>query len=243
MKINSKFALIFPVMAVFSGSAYGATVFQLDFDNGSSAVSDRTQAGWQAFSDSTDQNNKTEVYAGFTDLSAGNISITTTGVQFTRNTNNGNLLTNLPGTDQDRLYNDLILRNAAGAIDISVSGLRAGTYVFTTHHLVQGGSTSSPNDFNLLVQDANSPVFGQNVGNYLMGKGQSDFFEPTALVFEVVSNGTDPVIVRVDIPAPLGGGQGAWVGINGLEIAPIPEPSSLGLLGLGSLLLLARRRR
>lgn len=242
--MKSTLALILPAFAVFPGSAYGATLFQLDFDNSSSAVGDRTQSGWQAFNEVAETNNNTQNYSGFTGLATGNISITTSGVQFTRNTSNNGNLTNFPGTDQDRLYNDLILRNAAGAIDITVAGLKAGTYTFTTHHLVQGGASATPNDFNLLVQDADSPAFGQNLGNFLMGKGDATFFAPTAVVFSVTSNGTDPVIVRMDIPTPDGGGQGAWVGINGLEVElfVIPEPSTALLSAIGCLALLRRRR-
>lgn len=246
MKIKSSLAFILPAMAIFTGSAHAATLFQLDFDNNLNAgnpVTPFSQTGWETFSETiNDTNNKTVAYSGYTGLSDGNISVTTTGVSFTRNINNGSTLTNFPGTDQDNLYNDLILRNAAGNIDITVAGLKAGTYTFTTHHLVQGASLAGANDFDLLVQDADSASFSQNEGNFLMGKGDATFYSPTAVVFNVTSNGTDPVIVRMSIPAPVGGGQGAWVGINGLEIQAIPEPSTALLGGLGLLALLRRRR-
>lgn len=210
----------------------------MDFIN--TVPADNIQSGWEAFTKTADANNKTVSYSGYSGLAAGNISITTSGVQFARNINNGGTHTAFPGATLNEMYNDLILRNSAGTIDITVAGLKAGTYEIRTHHLSQGPSTSTGNPFTLLVQDSNNPSFGMTVGTFNMGKGNDTHFAPLATSFTVTSNGTDPVIVRMDIPEPVGSGQGAWVGLNGFEI--IPEPTAALLGSLGVLLLLRRRR-
>lgn len=238
MKIKSTLTLLLSAFAVFSGTAMAASVFQLDFIN--TVPAGNIQPGWEAFTKSADANNKTVSYADYSGLATGNLSITTSGVQFARNINNGSAHIDLPGAALNAMYNDLILRNSAGTIDITVAGLKAGTYEFRTHHLTVGPSTSTGEPFTLLVQDSNNAAFGTNVGTFNMGKGDTTHFAPLATSFMVTSNGADPVIVRMDIPQPAGGGQGAWVGINGLEI--IPEPSTALLGALGMLALLRRRR-
>lgn len=207
--------------------------FQLDFDNSSPAPPGNTQSGWEAFSETGDQNNKTLNYPGYPGLASDNITITTSGVQFTRNYNNANTAApDFPGTDLDRVYNDLILRDTAGALDITVEGLKAGTYQFTTHHLTQGTVSSVSSTFSLSVEDADSPAFGQDVGTFSMGKGNNSplYCTPTAAVFDVTSNGIDPVIVRITTGTFSGGGQGSWIGINGLEILPLDSSTEFQLV-------------
>ena len=246
MKIS--FAFILPAIAGFAQFAQGTTLFQLDFDNSVPASPDNTQSGWQTFSETADANNKTVNYSGFTGLALGNISITTAGVTNTRNYNNGGAAApDFPGTGLDRLYNDMILNNGAvnTSITITIAGLMAGTYDITTHHLTEGGSGSTKSTFDFHVQDADSPTFGQNVGTFEMGRGASSplFFAPTVLNFAVTSNGTDPVLLRIRTASlAAGGGQGAWVGISGMEIQAIPEPSAALLGAIGFLALLRRRR-
>ena len=204
------------------------TGFQLDFDNGSPVPPGNTQSGWEAFSETADSNNKTLRYPGYPALAAGDITITTSGVEFTRNYNNGgSAAPDFPGTDLDRVYNDMILvNNVNDTFDISIGGLNAGTYQITTHHLTEGISfPSGKSKFDLLVTDADSPAFSQDEGNFTMGAGDgTTFASPTVATFSVTSNGTDPVVLRfVMTEEAAGGGQGAWVGLNGLEVVPGPS--------------------
>ena len=237
-------AALIGVAAMTTAAAHGSTLFQLDFDN---AITSPTQSGWESFSDSGDgtASNKTVNYSGYTEFATGNISIKTQGVTHTRNYNNGgSAAPNFPGTDLDKVYNDLILNNgdAGTAITLTISGLKSGTYDFTTHHLTQGGELSTKSTFDLLVQDADSPAFSQDQGTFEMGRGDgTTYWDATVVDFTVTSNGVDPVLVQIKSKVVVGGGQGAWVGISGLEIA-VPEPSSLALLAMGGLMI-ARRRR
>ena len=194
--------------------ARGTDLLQVDFDN---AIADPTQAGWEAFSDTGDANNKSVSYSGYTDLATSDITITTSGVEFTRNYNNGGgAAPDFPGTDLDKVANDLILRNDTGSpLDITIEGLSAGVFQITTHHLV-GSDGPATSEFDLLVQDADSSDFAQTVGNFAMGKSSEGLTSPD---FLVTSNGVDPVVLRLSgtFVNPAGGTLN-WIGINGLEV-------------------------
>jgi hypothetical protein len=220
-----------------------STLFQLDFDNSDGTTA--TESSWEAFTESADTNNKSLGYSGYTGLASGDISITTSGVEFTRDYNNsGGSPPAFWPDDLDDVYNDLILRNDGGStLNVQIGGLLAGTYQITTHHLVGGGSASVVTSFDLDVTDADSPSFSQNVGTFSMGKADTtSFFAPTAAVFDVTSNGVDPITLRLSVDVLGPGGTGNWMGINGLEIL-VPEPSSLALLGLGVVGLIGFTRR
>lgn len=243
-KMKRTLALILPAFAVFAHSAQAASLL-IDFNrNGAGAV---TQTGWQSYSQPT--GNTSQIYSGFTDLSTtGNLTISVTGIAFERFYNNSGTTpdsTNVIGSTGAVLtdmYRDLIFRNnTSDEVEITVTGLKAGTYTFTTHHLYNSGD---PSQFNLNVQDADSSAFSQVVGSYTMGTASTVStvpFNPTVISFDVVSNGTDPITLQmVGTTLSSTGTTGGWFGINGLEI--VPEPSSLTLLGLGCLLFLRRRR-
>jgi hypothetical protein len=234
-----KTTLLLPALAVFSGTAMAASGFQLDFANASTTA----QPGWQTLGGTGSPSGS---FPGFTGLSDGNITVSLTNISFDRLYKNGSTGSpdDFPGTTLDNMYSDLLFRNVTGTpITITVGGLKAGTYTFTTHHL---NAVNTPSEFDLRVQDADSPAFGQFVGNFAMGLGLGApltpaSFNPTVISFDAVSNGNDPIILQMDATVlGTGGNTGGWWGINGLEI--IPEPSTALLGALGMLALLRRRR-
>jgi hypothetical protein len=218
--------------------AIGAQAAPLLVDFGEDAG---TQAGWEGLGGTADGPSKAGVFSGYSDLSTGNITVTLTGLEFNRRSNNGGSNTDFPGTTLDAMYNDMLFRNdGSTTVNVTIANLKAGTYQITTHHLV---NTPEPGKFILDVQDADSPAFGQSVGTFDQGTGDGSSFDPNVITFNVVSNGSDDIILRMTqgTPATNGGTTGGWFGFNGMEI-DVPEPSSLALLGLGGLLI-ARRRR
>ncbi len=230
--------ILLSALSVFSGTAMAATVLQIDF-----SADAGTQSGWEGLGGTADGTSQSGTFAGYTDLSAGDVTVSLTGLEFNRGYDNGTGAgTDFPGTLLDALYSDLLFRNDNGsAINVTISGLKAGTFQVTTHHLIR---TPGPGTFILDVQDADSPSFGQSVGTFTQGTGVSAVsFDPNVITFDVVSNGTDNVVVRMTQGTPSSGGNtGGWFGYNGMEIAPVPEPS-IALLGALGLLALLRRRR
>ncbi len=112
-----------------------------------------------------------------------------------------------------------------------------------------GFQTGDDSTFDLLAQDADNPSFARNFGNFDLGAGNETTADFTTAVFNVTSNGSDDVLLRLD-PTSIAnaGALSDWVGINGLKIQatpmsdPIPEPTSQALLATRLGVLGLRRR-
>ena len=223
------------VLALFAAPIRSAATLSVDFNDKNA---ENTQSGWEAFSSTTDPNNKTQAFSGYDDLAGiGNdVSITTAGVEFSRDAGL------LSGTGLDDMFRDLVFRNDGDeVITITIGGLLAGVYdVQTYHHVQVAGGGSGRTSFDLAVQDADSPSFGQAVGNFTMG---GVGVTTDSGIFTVSANGTDDVVLRLTQTASGGSGGQDWWGVNGVEITNVPEPGSVALLALGGLGLFARRRR
>lgn len=246
-KITSplRLAALGAAFSFFASSTQAASILNVDFSRGAGLA---PQAGWESISGI---GSPSGTFSGYTGLSAGNITVTVSGVEFDRLYRNGftaNPADDLPGTDLDEMYGDLLFRNESptsdpstwGTVDVTISGLLAGTYVFTTYHLI---NTPNPGDFDISVQDANGL---RTIGNFEQGTGRvaplPASFDPTIITFLAESNGTDNIVIQMDATTlSSGGNTGGWFGYNGLTVAP--EPSSTALLGLGILGMLFHRRR
>ena len=216
-------------------AAQASSLLQIDFSSDAG-----TQSGWEGLGGTADATSANGMFSGYTGLAAGNITVNVTGLEFNRRHDNTSFDTNFPTTTLDDMYGDMLFRNDnSTTVDITISGLLAGTYQITTHHLI---NTPSPGDFDIDVQDADSPSFSQSLGNFAQGTGNASSFDPNVIVFNVVSNGSDDIILRMTQGTPSSGGTtGGWFGYSGIEIT-IPEPSTALLGVFGGLLLLRRRR-
>lgn len=213
----------------------GASHFQLDF-----STVGGSQAGWETINGTGSPSGS---YSGYTELTgASNLTVDLANIAFNRTYRNGGSGDDFPGTDLDAMYSDLLFRNNdAATVDVTIGGLLAGTYQITTYHL---NAPNTPTQFDFIKTDSTGT---SNTGNFAMGLGNTSTFAPTVITTSVVSNGTDDIVLQLDATAiGTGGNTGGWFGFNGMEIevaaSPIPEPSSLALLGLGGFLFLRRKR-
>jgi len=192
---------------------------QIDFSTGGG-----TQAGWEAINGT---GSPSGTFSGYTDLATGDITVSLSNIEFNRLYRNGftGATEDFPETDLDAMYSDLLFRNDdAETVDVTIAGLQAGTYQITSYHL---NAPNTPSVFDYKVQDADSPSFGQFVGNFPMGLGNATSFDPTVVNFEVESNGSDDIILQLDATfIGTGGNTGGWFGFNGLVIAVPDIPST-----------------
>lgn len=199
------------------------------------------QSGWETINGTGSPNG---TFSGYDSLAgAGNdITVTASNIAFNRRYDNSGVNDDIPGTTLDAMYGDILFRNNDSAtVDVTISGLLAGTFEITTYHLID---SPSPGQFNLIKTDDNGTT---TVGNFTMGSyiapPNLSPFNPTIITFSVTSNGIDDIVLQMDeTVASSGGNTGGWYGYNGMEIV-VPEPASLALLGLGSVIMLSRKRR
>lgn len=178
-------------LTAFAGAAAIALGSQaapllVDMSTGASPA----QTGWETISGT---GSPSGTFSGYTELASGDITVSLANISFDRLYKNGftGPADDFPGTDLDSMYSDLLFRNNSSAtVDVTISGLQAGTYTLTTHHLI---ATSNPGTFDIDVTDATGTV---TLGPFDQGTGSTTTFDPTVVSFDVVSNGTDAIVLN-----------------------------------------------
>ena len=151
-----------------------------------------------------------------------------------------------------RLGEDFI-KNNNGVIRVTLGSLPAGDYTVTSYH--NDPDNVQSNRIGVFVTDASGTAVQRadtgDASENIPGsttQAQLDalttnIMNRSSAVFNIRSNGTDPVLIvfdgRLSTQTPVDN----ETPFNGLQIEVIPEPGTLGLLGVGVLGLLARRRR
>ena len=148
------------------------------------------------------------------------------------------------GDNLTRVGEDFV-KNNAGVIRLTLGSIPLGSYSVRSFHIDPDNSQSDR--IQVYVSDATQmfalqPTQG-NSGPLVGGVNNLNTatVNASAANFSFTSNGTDPIVIvfdgrsspNLDSEAPL----------NGLTITQVPEPTSVALIGLGTLALVGRRRR
>lgn len=134
-----------------------------------------------------------------------------------------------PGTsgDDQALLDDFMNWTPAGPMPFVVRGLPIGTYQFYSYSF-------APNSANSTVD-----IVGAPEGFQLLGGGTWPGSHQLGLTYALHTvTLTQPTDVVIDV----GVWNGAWGGFNGFQIVQVPEPATLGLLAMGGLMIIRRRR-
>jgi hypothetical protein len=166
-----------------------------------------------------------------------------------------------PGSTQDTLVSGSshklmmdsawIYNSASEGAIMTIGGLTANAQYDL---YVYGNGTAAGQGGSFTLASANSGVAGDTVGSVVTNAGAATWFRS---VYST-AGGNDPApelgLSWNELVATADGsgnitfteiqsGDGIKPAINGLQIDAVPEPASLGLLSLGGLVLMARRKR
>jgi hypothetical protein len=254
-----RLAVLAALAAVLTGAAtLHSAPLQVDIQsNGNSPADAVTQSGWNAWelpeTFDTTVHSTTFAYASTT---GGNL-----GVSLTPATNAGARNYGLDNiSDPANLTNPNVWfdqyfwnNNTSGSLTLTLNNLTAGTYQFTSFHyadnlatgptFIDEGTASVFLDTGTGFTDTGSDVtltvgFGENPSTSRNLSASQVMTDGTFTTNFLVANDNDPISIRYQ---DITGGDS--FGINGFEMAVVPEPSSSALLGGFALLTLLRRRR
>jgi hypothetical protein len=135
----------------------------------------------------------------------------------------------------DDLLDDLIIAQDSAALTFTFTGLQAGV---PYHFVVYSADSPTPtsNDISAFYLGSSTTPFlsGVQVVDEKNGRAAAKYtgtFTPAT---------SDPVIIT---SKTISGTTPLYTVVNGFELSVVPEPGSLAVLGLGSLVLLRRRRQ
>jgi len=225
-KLRSAAAALACALAATSAQAQ----FNVDFSNGGASAPAPSNAYGAAAGQAGVWNNfTTAVVAGapLVDVAGAatgvTLSLTAGGFMFDASNSNPNGVITPAGSD-DEFFMDDVWDSPVNAT-ITVGNPPAGPYQL----YVYGGSPDSGTTFmQFNVGAASQSVGGQWTNPFTFQQGV------THALFNVNHAGGDLVIGVPDVPG--------FESVNGLQIAPIPEPASIGLLLVGATGLMRRRR-
>lgn len=190
---------------------------RVDVDTTQGGSSIETQNGFESLFVDESTGDGSDTYAtGF-----GNVTISVLGEGTRNRADNG-------GDPLSNLNEDFSFEAGAEDLMVTIAGLDAGEYIFTTHHFDDccGGAGTNPFDVELTDALGTSLVIDDAVWSF------------TGETFTVMSDGINVITLRID---------GTRMRFNGIQIQstvlPVPEPTTavLAMLGLGGLAM--RRRR
>jgi hypothetical protein len=204
----------------------GPLVFGIDF-NRNDALGSPSQSMFRVIGGSVTQGNNASSYV----KNIGPIQATVTqpgGTAFEFRGANGDSTRAIPGGDTSRsfLVADFITTRK-GAIDISITGLAAGNYIFRSHHLdtftsanlgfAQGATTTTPNTIEArlggVAQDSvQATALGSSGLNTTF---ISDAQIPT-LLFPFTHDGSSPL--TIELRSTISNGTDNFLLLNGFEI-------------------------
>lgn len=163
-----------------------------------------------------------------------------------------------PLTTSKPIMRDVIVRESGAdlAIGMRIQGLTNGVYDFYITSFLDNGAAAIENDFDFSVRATTSDsvvtnfsgVTSKTILNTATNRTSGNFVEDDNYVVHrltISDDASDAYLFVVGLRSgtdPFGGGD-PYIGvINSLEIVAVPEPASMLLCGLGTLMILGGRR-
>ncbi len=204
---------------------------RVDFNSDQQGGISPTQIGWLG----------TDATGNGTD---GTYTVSTTAVGGGTIDDRDRITGNGGGAEAD-MWNDFIFSNDGSSgttkgLEITVGGLDANADYTVTIWGFDASSTGPVRSADWSVESGDSATLSFDANG--TGPGlPTDLTSNYTITLNATSNGSGEIILT-GLPSASSGSSNHDVFINGLEIALVPEPSSMVLLGLGGLALLRRRR-